>query len=192
MIIIDKTLISDNVCEEYFACDLKQCKGKCCIEGDYGAPLEEEEISILENELEKIKPYMTVEGKEVVFQKGVFVLDIDGIFVTPLIMDKQCAFVYHENDIALCAIEKAFSEKKINFQKPISCHLYPIRILKQAEYDAVTYHQWNVCKDACKIAKEKGIPLYKHLKEPLIRKYGEKWFEKLDKYLSWKIYKSGL
>ena len=183
MIIIEKPLISEDVCDAYFSCDLKHCKGKCCIEGDYGAPLEEEEISIIENEIENIKPFMTPEGIAVIDNNGVFEFDIEGVYVTPLITNKQCAFVYHNNDIALCAIEKAFIEKKINFQKPISCHLYPIRILKQPEYDAINYHQWNVCKEAREIGKEKGIPLYKYLKEPLIRKYGADWYEILEKYL---------
>ncbi len=183
MIIVEKTLISDDVCEAYFACDLKLCKGKCCVEGDYCAPIEEEEISIIEDELEKIKPYMTSEGIDVVSRIGVFEFDIEGVFVTPLITNKQCAFVYHQNDIAFCAIEKAFIEKKINFQKPISCHLYPIRILKQPEYDAINYHKWDICKDACKSGTEQKIPLHKYLKEALIRKYGEDWYEILDKYL---------
>jgi hypothetical protein len=183
MIIIGNTLISDDVCNAYFACNLKLCEGKCCIEGDYGAPLEEEEIAIIENEIEHVKPYMTPEGIETIKQKGVFEFDIDGIFVTPLITDRQCVFVFKENNIAFCAFEKAFIEKKINFRKPISCHLYPIRILKQPDYDAINYHQWDICKDACKIAKEQKISLHKYLKEPLIRKYGEEWYELFDQYL---------
>lgn len=186
MIIVEKTLISDDVCEAFFSCNLKICKGSCCIEGDYGAPLEEEEISILEEELEKIKPFMTDQGREVVSKMGVFVFDIEGTFVTPLIGNNQCAFVYHENDIALCAIEKAFNEKIIKFQKPISCHLYPIRIQKQPEYDAINYHKWSICKESCKAAELQKIPLHKFLKEPLIRKYGENWYEILEKYLEFK------
>jgi hypothetical protein len=183
MIIIEKTLISDDVCQAFFACDLKLCKGKCCIEGDYGAPLEEDEINILEEEIDKIKPYMSSEEIEVVSKTGVFVLDIDGQFVTPLVENRQCVFVFFENDIANCSIEKAFIDKKISFQKPLSCHLYPLRIQKQPEYDAINYHQWDICSGGRLNGKNLKIPLYKYLKEPLIKKYGDVWYEFLDKYL---------
>jgi len=183
MIIIEKTLLSDEVCDAYFVCDLKQCKGKCCVEGDFGAPLQEEEVDILESELEKIKAFMTAEGIEVVNKQGVFVLDMEGVLVTPLIDNKQCAFVYYEDEIALCAIEKAYKEKKISYPKPISCHLYPIRILNQPAYDAVNYHQWEICENARDEGIKQDIPLYVYLKEGLTRKYGSIWYDILDKYL---------
>lgn len=184
MIAIENTLISDDIAKVQFCCDLTKCFGACCIEGDAGAPLDEDEISVLEDNLEKIKPFLTNDGLEVIENCGVFDYDIDGNFVTPLINNKNCAFLYFENKIAKCAIEKAFIEKKIKFQKPISCHLYPIRITKYEDYDAVNYHKWTICEDACKNGQRQKILLYKFLKIPLIRKYGRHWFKKLEKHIN--------
>ena len=149
------------------------------MEGDAGAPLDEAEISELEDYIDRIKPYMHKDGISVVEKSGVFDYDMNGEYVTPLIADKDCAFVYYENDIARCAIEKAFEEKKIGFRKPLSCHLYPIRIKKYGESEAVNYHAWHICKPACVKGKDINLPLYKFLKDPMIRKYGEEWYYKL-------------
>ncbi|MFZ4547843.1 MAG: DUF3109 family protein [Bacteroidales bacterium] len=179
MIAIDKTLISDDLRTECFACDLTACKGECCVDGDAGAPLEEEEISILEDSLDEIKPYMTQEGLEVVELGGLFDYDMFGHYVTPLVNGRECAFVYRENGIALCAIEKANKEGKIEYLKPISCHLYPVRINKFKDFDAVNYHEWHICKPAVLNGKKNNVPLYIFLKDSLIRKYSEEWYNEL-------------
>jgi hypothetical protein len=179
MIAIEKTLISDQVVQTCFACDLKACKGACCVEGDAGAPLDEDEIGILEDCLEEIIPYMTTKGRKQVETSGVFDYDMFGHFVTPLVNDCECAFVYFENEIAFCAIEKAFNEGKIAFQKPVSCHLYPVRISRYNDFDAVNYHEWHICKPALKQGQSLNIPLHEFLKNPLIRKYGTNWYNEL-------------
>ncbi len=181
MIIIDEILVSDEIKEIHFACELSICHGDCCVDGDAGAPLEEEEISILEDEVDDIKPYMTKQGLEVINRVGVFEYDVDGEYVTPLVNDNECAFVYFEDGINYCAIEKAYIEGKIKFQKPISCHLYPIRLSKVGPSTAVNYHNWHICSPALIAGKKSGIPLYKYLKLPLIRKFGESWYNKLVK-----------
>ncbi|MFZ4739704.1 MAG: DUF3109 family protein [Bacteroidales bacterium] len=184
MISIDNTLISDDLNEVCFVCDLKKCKGACCVEGDAGAPLDANEISILEDEIEVIKPYMTPAGIAVVEQIGVFDYDDWGNMVTPLVNHRECAFVYFENEIALCAIEKAWELKKLKFQKPISCHLYPVRVNTYTDFDAVNYQQWHICEKALINGKRLKIKVYEFLKEPLIRKYGHKWYKNLENY--WK------
>ncbi len=180
MITIDNTIISDDLIEKEFVCDLKKCKGECCVSGDEGAPLEEEEISLLEDYIDRIKPYMTEQGKRVIEKTGIFDYGASGEFVTPLVNDCECAFTIFKDGIAFCAIEKAFLEKKIKFQKPISCHLYPVRIQKYKDYEAVNYHQWHICKSATRTGRNLGVPVYEFLKEPLIRKFGEKWYKKLE------------
>ncbi|MCD4789426.1 MAG: DUF3109 family protein [Bacteroidales bacterium] len=179
MIVIDNTIISEDIRDIRFCCDLKKCKGDCCVEGDAGAPLEEEEISLLEDFIDEIKPYMTNDGIKVIESNGIFDYDENGEYVTPLINNRECAYVYFEDDITRCAIEKAFEEGKINFQKPVSCHLYPIRITKHKDFEAVNYHKWYICQSACTLGKDINLPLYKFLKEPLVRKYGEEWYLKL-------------
>ena len=181
MLAIDDVIISEDVLNQYFACDISCCKGACCVEGDAGAPLEEEEIAILEDCLEEIKPFMTEKGVETVTKSGVFDYDMDGVLVTPLINDSECVFVYFDENDAKCAIEKAFLEKKIGFWKPISCHLYPIRIKKCNYYEVLNCHQWEVCSAARKHGKDLGIRLLDYLKEPLKRKFGGVWIEKMQK-----------
>jgi hypothetical protein len=179
MIKINDTLISSDIVEVKFACNLKHCFGECCVSGDAGAPLEEEEISIIEDYIDKIKPYLTEKGKQIIENCGIFDYDADGEFVTPLIDNQECAFTYFENNIAFCAIEKAFIDRKIDFLKPVSCHLYPIRITKHKTCTAVNFHDWDICKSALKNGENKGIPLYQFLKEPLIRKFGKDWYDRL-------------
>jgi len=184
MLSIDHVIISDEVLNQYFACDILACKGRCCIEGDAGAPLEEEEVSILEDFLDEIKPYMLPESIQAVEQNGVFDYDEDGILVTPLIHDKECVFVYFEENVAKCAVEKAFSEGKIDFRKPISCHLYPIRVKKFDYYERLDYHCWEVCEAARKQGKHLKISVFDYLYEPLSRRYGKEWIEKVKKNFS--------
>jgi len=180
MIQIEDTLISDDIFEKKFVCDLNACKGECCIQGDAGAPLEFDELDILEEIIEKVKPYMRKEGLEAIEKTGVFEIDTDGEYVTPLIHGKECAFVtFDEKNIAKCAIEEAYLDKKTSWKKPISCHLYPIRITKYSEFEALNYHLWQVCSDACALGEKLKVPVYQFLKEPLIRKYGEDWYAQL-------------
>ena len=180
MIAIDQTLVSEEIIKRKFVCDLNACKGACCVAGESGAPLTKNELTELRSSYPAIKPFMTPEGIEAVEKQGVFVVDSDGDDTTPLVDGKQCAFAYFKNDIAFCAIEEAWNEKKIKFQKPISCHLYPVRIETKNNYDVLTYEKWEVCKPACQCGQELNTPVYQFVKSALIRKYGKKWFMKLD------------
>lgn len=181
MIAIANTLVSEDVFDKKFVCDLSACKGECCVSGDSGAPLDEAELEILDEVFETVKPYMTEKGIAAVQKKGTYVKDSDGDYTTTLVNDgAECAFVYFdEQKIAKCAIEKAYLEGKISWKKPISCHLYPIRINNYSNYDAVNYHAWEICKPACECGEKLDVPVFKFLKEPLIRKYGEEWFNEL-------------
>jgi len=181
MLSIDHVIISDRVLNQYFACDIFACKGMCCIEGDAGAPLEEEEISIIEDFWDDIKPYISKEGIEIIEKNGVFDYDADGVLVTPLVNDKECAFVCFDENIAKCAIEKAFLAGKTDFKKPISCHLYPIRIKKFGYYEQLNYHCWDVCEPARKQGNSLKITVFEYLLEPLTRRYGKEWVEKVKK-----------
>lgn len=181
MIELENKLLSKEIFLEKFVCNLSACKGACCVEGDAGAPLEKEEKKIIEEKLSSIIPYMRKEGVEKVKKDGVSYKDIDGEDVTSLINGQECAFVYFdETKTAKCAIEKSYREGKIDFIKPISCHLYPIRVKKLKYYDALQYHEWDVCSPACELGKELNVKVYKFLKEPLIRKYGEDFYNQLE------------
>jgi len=182
MLIVDHVLVSDDLMEECFCCDLSQCKGYCCIEGDCGAPIDPLEISDLDEYFPIYKKYMLPEGIEKIETEGVFDCDMEGKFVTPLLEDEACAFIcYNEQGIAQCAIEKAFLAGEIDFRKPISCHLYPVRIKSLPDYEALNYHRWFVCETACKKGEKLKIPVYQFLRDPLIRKYGETWYSNLEK-----------
>jgi len=179
MIIIDHTIVSDEVMKLRFACNIHACHGACCVEGDAGAPLESDEVATLADYLPAIEPFMTPEGVSHIRKNGVFDYDPEGQLVTPLIHDKECAFVFFEGENARCAIEKAYLENKIPFRKPLSCHLYPIRISRANGYDLLNYHAWYICSCALTNGKKKDIRLCRFVKEALIRKYGEKWYRKL-------------
>ncbi|MEO6303386.1 MAG: DUF3109 family protein [Bacteroidia bacterium] len=183
MIAINKTLISEDILDKKFVCDLNACKGACCVAGDSGAPLDKDELPILKSVVDKVKPYMVKKGIKAIEKYGAYVVDGDGDYTTTLVSPgAECAFVFFdENKIAKCAIEQAFYDGKIDWKKPISCHLYPIRITKHKEYDAVNYDKWDVCKPACTCGAKLDVPVYKFLKEPLIRKYGKEWFKELEK-----------
>ena len=183
MIQLDSTLISDDLREVHFCCDLQKCKGACCVEGDAGAPLEEKEISLLEDYIDTIKLFMVPKGISEVEKTGVFDYDAEGKFVTPLVNGNECCYVYHKEGIARCAIEKAFQEKAIPFPKPISCHLYPARIKPVGNGEAVNYHKWFVCNKALENGMKLKLPLYRFLEDALIRKYGRNWYNRLVKLL---------
>lgn len=180
MIQVGNKIVSFKIFDSYFLCDIIKCKGACCIEGDSGAPLENEEKNILDNIFEKVKPYMQSEGIKAVEENGTSVLDSDGDWVTPLIDGKECAYTYFENGIAKCAIEKAWLHKKIDFQKPVSCHLYPIRVTNYPTFQAVNYHEWKICNCAVHKGNNEKLPVFVFLKQALIRKYGQDWYKELE------------
>lgn len=182
MIAIDDTLISEDLLDKKFVCDLNACKGACCVEGDSGAPLDKEELPQLEAVVEQVKPYMTKKGLKAVQKHGAYVVDGDGDYTTTLVgPGKECAFVvFDEQNIAKCAIEQAYRDGKISWRKPISCYLYPVRITRHKGYDAVNYHKWNICKPACSCGQKLDVAVYKFLKSPLIEKYGENWYRQLE------------
>jgi len=181
MIDIDGVLVSDDIGSKHFVCDLEKCKGGCCVEGELGAPLEKEELGILDDIHEKIKPYLSNEGRKAIEEQGNYILDSDVEYSTPTINGKECAYsVYEKGGILKCGIEKAFIENKTNFRKPISCHLYPARVSKVGDSMAINYHQWEICNPACKLGSELKVPLYKFLKLSLMRKFGKAWYNKLE------------
>lgn len=181
MYVVGQVYISDDVVTEQFVCDLTRCKGACCVEGDYGAPLEEEEKGILEKLLPQIKPFLSPEGIRAIEKQGAFIRDEEGDFSTPTIQDRECAYaIYDAQNVLKCGIEEAYRAGKIDFPKPVSCHLYPIRITKLKEEEALNYHQWDVCDAACTLGKTLKIPIYKFLKEALVRKYGEAWYAEFE------------
>ena len=177
MIELGKTILSDDIADEHFLCDLVKCKGACCVEGDLGAPLENEELPILEQILNEVRPYLTDEGRKVLDENGPYLLDEEGDYSTTTIGGRECVFaVYDERRILKCGIEQAWSDGKITFRKPISCHLYPIRAKTYDEFTAVNYDRWEICAPACIKGESVKLPLYKFLKDPLIRKFGEEWY----------------
>jgi len=180
MLQVQDKLISLDVIETAFKCDLNKCKGACCLHGDSGAPLEEEEKKILNKIFPKVKPYLSKEHLKTLTKEGLYYKDKEGDWVTTLYKGKQCAFSVIENDIYYCAIEKAFMDKKIDFRKPISCHLYPIRIKKYDGFEAVNFDDWKICKPALLNGKNNNLPLFRFLKESLIKKYGESWYKELE------------
>ncbi|MFI3262896.1 MAG: DUF3109 family protein [Rikenellaceae bacterium] len=180
MIEIEDKIVSDDVLDCYFSCDYCKCKGICCVEGDSGAPLEVDECGLIEDELEAIKPFMSAEGIEVVEREGVFTIDSDGDFTTTLVNNAECAFTINEDGFILCAIEKAYRAGAIPFNKPISCHLYPIRTVQLKNgFTGLNYHKWDICKDGVIKGKAEGIKLYKALQEPIERAFGKDFFRYL-------------
>lgn len=181
---IGEVLVSDDIKNKEFVCNLEKCKGACCVEGDYGAPLDEDELEILKEIYPQVKPYLSKEGIAVIEKEGTHVLDDDGDLSTPIIKGRECVYaIYDEKKVLKCGIEQAYLDGKISYKKPISCHLYPIRLSKKKHFEAVNYHKWSICSDACTLGKELKVPIYKFLKDPLIRKYGQDWYEELVKQI---------
>ncbi len=177
---IGKTLVSEELFSEQFHCNLEACKGACCVEGDSGAPLLEHEAKILNEILPKIKPFLSETGWQAIEEQGSSVVDRDGDLVTPLNQGAECAYVVFENGKALCGIEKAWKAGVIDFQKPVSCHLYPIRIGEYVSFDAVNYNRWEICSPACELGKALKMPVFRFVREALIRRYGLPWFQELE------------
>jgi hypothetical protein len=181
MIEIGRTIISRNIFEKKFMCDLSKCKGACCIEGDSGAPLTTDEAGIIQKLYPVFREYLPEENIELIEKSGFAVIDNDGDLVTPLIGNGQCAYsFYDKNGILSCSIEKAFNEKNTNFQKPLSCYLFPIRITEYKKFDAINYEKLDICKPALVCGEKMQMPLFRFLKEPLTRKYGEEWYKELE------------
>ncbi len=183
MIVIDDKTISDDVVEEQFVCDLAACKGACCTAGDFGAPLDKSELQILDDIYDKVKPYLTPEGIATIEKEGKYVYVKENKEWCTTLMNKTegCAWLVRDkHGMVGCGIEQAYNDKVIDWKKPISCHLYPIRITKYKHYDAVNYERWHVCKAACKNGKALKVPVYKFLKDALIRKYGADFYETLE------------
>ncbi len=178
---LGKTIVSEEILEREFVCNLSACKGTCCIDGDAGAPLNEEETKILEEIYPKVKPYLRPEGIAAIEAQGTWVKGEDGDFETTLIEGKDCAYVIFDGEIALCGIEQAYNEGIVSWKKPVSCHLYPIRVKDFTEFTAVNYDKWHICDDACTLGKELQVPVYKFVKEALIRRFGEDWYLELEK-----------
>ncbi len=179
MIEIDDKLVSLDVFDQKFQCDIQACKGQCCVDGDSGAPLEDDEVRTIEKVYPKVKPFMRSEGIQAIKQQDLYVVDYDGDKVTPLVNERECAYAIFEDGIAMCAFEKAFNEGVIKFQKPISCHLYPIRISKLKNHSALNYDVWDVCHSARKCGKRNKTAVYEFLKQPLTRMYGKEWYKEL-------------
>ncbi|MHB9055216.1 MAG: DUF3109 family protein [Paludibacteraceae bacterium] len=181
MLQIDDTIISFDLLEERFVCDLASCRGACCIEGDSGAPLQEGEIDILEELVPVIWDDLSDVSKEVIQKQGVFYIDEEDEPVTSIVNGRECVFTYmDDNGICKCAIEKAFREGKTDFYKPISCHLYPVRLQKYNNFTAVNIHKWKICECARTLGNKLSIPTYRFLKEPLVRRFGKEWYEQLE------------
>lgn len=177
---LGKTIVSEDVLEKHFVCNLSACKGKCCVEGEAGAPLEEDELKILMDNYPKFKPFLRKEGIEAIENQGLFITT-NGEFETPLVNEKECAFViFDNNNIAKCGIEEAYNKGAVDWKKPLSCHLYPVRIMNYSEFSAVNYHHWPICNDACVLGNELQVPVYKFVKDALIRKFGEDWYAELE------------
>ncbi len=178
---IKETLISDDLLQEYFVCDLNSCKGACCVEGDSGAPLLAEEKQILEDVYPLVEAYLTEEGKAEIQKQGKYVVDKDGDLVTPLLVNGTCVYATKDaNNTLKCGIEQAYNEGKIDFKKPISCHLFPVRIKEYKTFTAVNVQLLDICSCACSLGKKLKVPVYQFLKEPLIRKFGEDWYQALE------------
>ena len=179
---LGKTLVSEDIIEKDFICNLNACKGACCIDGDAGAPITDDEKAILEDIYPKVKPFLRPEGIAEIEKQGVYTKGTDGDWETPLINGADCAYViFDEKNIAMCGIEEAYNQGEIDWKKPVSCHLYPVRVQEYSEFSAVNYNHWHICDDACTLGKELQVPVYKFVKQALVRKFGENWYAELEK-----------
>ncbi len=181
MIIIQEILISDDVINKKFLCQLSACKGACCWEGDFGAPLEEEEKVIIDELYPKLKHLLSDESNSVIEEQGTNVFyEENKEFGTTLLKNGACTFMTFQDGIAKCGIEKAYELGITTFKKPISCHLYPVRINRNDHFEALNYDIWDICSDACIAGKRADLPVYQFVKDAIIRKYGQDFYEELD------------
>lgn len=178
---IGDTLVALDIIERFFMCDLSECKGQCCIDGDAGAPMNEGEKEAIDNNLTEVIKLLSPAGKVAIENEGTGYIDEEGDLVTTLIEGTCCAFsCFSEDGICLCSLEKGYREGKLPMLKPSSCHLYPIRLKKIGDLTALNLHRWKICKSAEKIGRDKGVRVYEFLKEPLIRQFGEDWYKELE------------
>ena len=180
MIQIGDKIVSKDLFDFHFICHLQKCEGNCCVFGDSGAPLDDTEVKILDQHIESIKPFMREEGIREVNEQGSWMVDRDGDKVTPLVNREECAYVIFEDGIAWCAIEKAYNEGVVPFQKPVSCHLYPIRVSPLKTGVALNYHRWSICEPARILGKKEQVPVFRFLKDPITRVYGSEFYEELE------------
>lgn len=179
MLAIGNTLVSEDLLEKKFVCDLSACKGACCVKGDFGAPLETDELPVLDEIYDKVKPFLSDKGIQAIEKQGKYLEHEKDEWVAPLIGGKECAYVLFENGIARCGIEKAYNAGAVNFRKPVSCHLYPVRVTHNKDYDAVNYNEWSICNPACTLGESLKVLVYKFLETSLVRKYGREWYDQL-------------
>ena len=178
---LKNTIVSDDIIEKDFVCNLNACKGECCIAGEAGAPLETDEVHILQDIYPKVKPFLRPEGIQAIEQQGTHITTPLQDLETPLVDGKECAYVtFNEKGYASCGIEDAYNAGEITFKKPISCHLYPVRIQKYSSFLAVNYHKWPICDDACTLGQKLKVPVYKFVKDALTRKFGKEWYDQLE------------
>ena len=181
MIEILNTLVSLDLFKEFFCCDLDKCHGLCCVEGDAGAPVTLDEVGAIEDALDEVWGELSASAQSIIDRQGVAYTDRDGDLVTSIVGGKDCVFTCHADGCCYCALEKAYREGRIKFCKPISCALYPIReVALKNGFTGLNYHRWDVCKAAVKKGRELQLPVYKFLKEPLIRRFGEQWYKSLE------------
>ncbi len=180
MIQIGDKIVSKDLFDQHFICHLQKCEGNCCVFGDSGAPLEDEEVRTLDQHIELVKPHMRAEGLREIREQGNWMVDRDGDKVTPLVNREECAYVIFEDGIAWCAIEKAFKAGSIEFQKPVSCHLYPIRLSSLKTGVALNYHRWSICETARILGEKEQMPVFRFLKEALTRVYGSDFYSELE------------
>ena len=180
MVEIQNTLVSLDIFQVQFCCDLEACKGACCIEGDAGAPVNLDEVAGLEEAANIVWDELSRKAQRVIKKEGVVYPDGMGELVTSIVDGRDCVFTCHHEGCCFCAIDKAYREGRCIYNKPISCHLYPIRLKKMGDYTALNYHQWSICKPALALGKKLNLPLYKFLKEPLIRAFGQAWYDELE------------
>lgn len=177
---IGDAIVGIDVIEKKFICDLSKCKGSCCVEGDAGAPVLDSEVDIIKQVVPIVWNDLSKEAQEEITKNGPVYTDEDGDVVTSIIDGKDCVFTYYDKKgLCKCAIEKAYREGKTDFYKPISCHLYPIRLQKYRDFIAVNYHRWQICDGALALGQKEGVRVYEFLKEPLIRAFGKEWYEEL-------------
>ncbi len=180
MLQIKDTLVSLDLIERYFCCDLDSCLGACCVEGDAGAPVSVEEIENLETNLSLVVEDLTPSARQTIEEQGVAYVDEEGDLVTSIVNGRDCVFcTYAAGGKTLCAFEKAYRDGKTAWCKPMSCHLYPVRLKKYGSFTAVNLHRWKICGSAEKLGRKLGIRAYQFLKEPLISRFGEEWYSEL-------------
>jgi hypothetical protein len=178
---LGKTIVSEEIIENDFVCNLSACKGGCCVDGNAGAPLEEKETEILVDVYRAVKPFLRKEGIDAIEDQGAFVKGEDGEWETPLVNGSECAYVvFDQNGIVKCGIEEAYDKGVIGWKKPVSCHLYPVRVQEYSTLTAVNYHRWEICDPACSLGATLQVPIYQFVKDALIRKFGKSWYAELE------------